>query len=86
MRIGKIILTAAAMTIVLVIVLVLEAQPSMAQLYPFCRSSESGQGDCRYDSLEQCQAGIAGTSGYCRQNYFLPPGPVTPSRRSRRAP
>lgn len=49
------------------------AEPAAAQPYPFCRKTEAGAGDCRYDSLEQCQAAVSGTSGYCQPNYFLPP-------------
>lgn len=62
------------------------AGPSAAQQYPFCRSSESGQGDCRYDTLQQCQAATSGGVGYCQPNYFLPPaGASQPRRRAGRS-
>ena len=64
----------------------LSAGPSMAQQYPFCRKAEAGPGDCRYSTLEQCQAAVSGTSGYCQPNYWLPQAPqVSPHRRARRS-
>ena len=58
--------------------------PMAAQQYPFCRKTEAGAGDCRYDTLEQCQAAISGTAGFCQPNYFLPPaGQNAPRRRGR---
>jgi len=51
----------------------LSAAPSLARDYPFCRKGEAGPGDCRYETLEQCQAAVSGTAGYCQPNYWLPP-------------
>lgn len=61
--------------------------PTYSKDYPFCRSSEGGSGDCRFDTLAQCQAAVSGTNGYCQQNYFLTPNAVTPrpARRASRA-
>lgn len=53
--------------------------------YPFCRKTEGGPGDCRYDTLEQCQAALSGTPGFCQPNYWLPQTPQpAPRRRARR--
>lgn len=77
----RILLIAAAAT-----VSVLGTGPSAAYDYPFCRKAEAGPGDCRYDTLEQCQAAVSGTSGYCQPNYWLPQAPqVSPHRRAHRS-
>ncbi|MES2750082.1 MAG: DUF3551 domain-containing protein [Pseudomonadota bacterium] len=55
--------------------------PAVAQDYPFCRKAEAGPGDCRYDTMEQCQAAVSGISGYCQPNFNLAPADQTPSRR-----
>ena len=68
MSLGKVLL--AAMTCA--VFSVMGAGGAAAAEYPFCRSGEGGYGDCRYDSLAQCQAAIAGTAGYCQPNYRLP--------------
>lgn len=62
---------------------VLGATPSLARDYPFCRKGEAGPGDCRYDTLEQCQAAVSGIAGYCQPNYWLPPASRETRRRSR---
>ena len=65
---------------------VLAAAPSAARDYPFCRKGEAGPGDCRYETLEQCQAAVSGTATYCQPNYWLPPvGRDAAPPRSRRS-
>jgi hypothetical protein len=82
MTMRKLLLIAVAAAIVPV----LGAGPSAAQQYPFCRKGEAGPGDCRYSTLEQCEAAVSGTSGYCQPNYWLPQAPqVSPHRRARRS-
>ncbi len=39
--------------------------------YPFCRKGDAGPGDCRYDTLEQCQTAVSETGSYCQPNYWL---------------
>lgn len=64
---------------------VVSASPSTARDYPFCRKGEAGPGDCRYDTLAQCQAAVSGTASYCQQNFWLQPsGRDGPSRRAPR--
>jgi len=53
--------------------------------YPFCLKAEAGPGDCRYDTLAQCQAAVSGIKGYCQANYAIAPTtfarmPYYPSR------
>lgn len=63
---------------------VLLATSSFARDYPFCRKGEAGPGDCRYETLEQCQAAVSGTAAYCQPNYWLPPASrEMPPRRAR---
>lgn len=63
----------------------LGATSSTARDYPFCRKGEAGPGDCKYDTLEQCQEAVSGTAGYCQPNYWLPQaGQGQPELRSRR--
>lgn len=82
MNIPKIFLTIA----VLAAGSVLGAKPSAAYDYPFCRKAEGGPGDCRYETLEQCQAAVSGTPGFCQPNYWLPQTPqAAPHRRARRS-
>lgn len=59
----------------------LGVRESAAKQYPFCRKAEAGPGDYRYDTLEQCQAAVSGTAGYCQPNYFLPPAGQDDRRR-----
>ncbi len=81
MNMPKILLTIA----VPVTVSVLGAGPSAAYNYPFCRSGE-GPGDCRYETLEQCQAALSGTPGFCQPNSWLPQTPqASPRGRARRS-
>lgn len=55
---------------------------AQARDYPFCRRGEGGPGDCKYDTYEQCQAAVSGTSGYCQPNTWLSqPDPALSSRR-----
>jgi hypothetical protein len=64
---------------------VFSAAPSTARDYPFCRKGEAGPGDCRYDTLAQCQAAVSGTASYCQQNFWLQPSSRgVPPRRSPR--
>jgi Protein of unknown function (DUF3551) len=74
----------------LVVVTAVFAPPSMAcaQDYPFCiRGCEYGAGDCRFTTLQQCQASASGQNAYCAPNpYFnakagLPPSPSRASRK-----
>lgn len=51
---------------------VLGLSPAAARDYPFCRKGEAGPGDCRYDTLEQCQAAVSGTAAFCQPNFWLP--------------
>jgi hypothetical protein len=53
-----------------------------AQDYPFCiRGCEYGAGDCRFATLQQCQASASGQNAYCAPNPYFnakagsPPGP-----------
>lgn len=62
----------------------LGAAPSVARDYPFCRKGEAGPGDCRYDTIEQCQAAVSGTSSYCQPNYWLPAARDESTPRARR--
>ncbi|CAN5256530.1 hypothetical protein BH10PSE10_BH10PSE10_14410 [soil metagenome] len=60
--------------------------PSAAYDYPFCRKAEGGPGDCRYTTMEQCQAAVSGTPGFCQPNYWLPQtAQAAPHRRARRS-
>jgi hypothetical protein len=77
---AKVILTVTG----IVAVSVLGATPSAGRDYPFCRNGEAGPGYCRYDTLEQCQAAVSGTAGYCQPNYWLPAGRDRSTPRSRR--
>jgi len=63
----------------------LSAAPSLARDYPFCRKGEAGPGDCRYETLEQCQAAVSGTAGASRTTGGRLPD-VTPRLRARAAP
>jgi len=65
---AKVILSVAAVAAMSM----LGAAPSFARDYPFCRKGEAGPGDCRYDTLEQCQAAVSGTAAYCQPNFWLP--------------
>jgi len=77
----KLILGAAAITLFSA----LGTGPSLAKDYPFCRKTEAGPGDCRYDTYEQCLAAVSGTASYCQENFWLPKTePGVRQRRSRR--
>ena len=67
MNMPKILLTVAAFAAVSL----LGAEPAAAYDYPFCMKGEGGSGDCRYETMEQCQAALAGTPGFCQPNYWL---------------
>lgn len=83
MNTQRLILSAAAVATFLA----LGAGPSLSKDYPFCRKTEAGPGDCRYDTYEQCLAAVSGTSSYCQQNFWLPKAdPGVRQRRSRREP
>ncbi|CAN5194898.1 hypothetical protein BH10PSE11_BH10PSE11_08500 [soil metagenome] len=65
----------------------LGAETALAKDYPFCRKTEAGPGDCRYDTYDQCLAAVSGTTGYCQENFWLPKtDPAARQRRSRREP
>lgn len=46
--------------------------PARAEIdYPWCSITSTGQSglpSCRYTTLEQCQAFLAGQSGFCQRN------------------
>jgi hypothetical protein len=55
-----------------------------AQNYPWCSNFADGAGtNCGFPTLEQCQATIAGSGGYCDQNtlYKTPVAPAATQRR-----
>jgi hypothetical protein len=36
--------------------------------YAYCLQTSPGPGDCKYTSLQQCQAALSGTVGTCVKN------------------
>ena len=40
-----------------------------ATSYPYCLKTSIGPGDCKYTTLQQCQATLAGIGGDCVRNY-----------------
>ncbi|MFZ5682296.1 MAG: DUF3551 domain-containing protein [Bradyrhizobiaceae bacterium] len=63
------------------------AAPATAKDYPFCRNTGGGPGDCRYDTLEQCQTAVSETGSYCQPNYWLSQtGQSSQQPRPRRTP
>jgi hypothetical protein len=51
----------------------LQPVAALARDYPFClKGGESGSfnGDCSYDTYQQCQATASGRNAYCDSNPF----------------
>lgn len=65
------------------------ASPAAARDYPFCIKGsdyDSSVGDCRFDTIQACNASASGLLAYCDANpYFRgPQPPVGRPRGSRR--
>ena len=62
--------------------------PAAARDYPFCikgNDYDSSVGDCRFDTIQACNASASGLLAYCDVNpYFRGPQPIVRSRLSRR--
>lgn len=50
----------------------LDIAPAAARDYPFCLVGRdfAGFGDCKFDTLAQCQASASGRQGTCAANPF----------------
>lgn len=52
----------------------IQSAPAAARDYPFClqgRDFQTGYGDCRYSTYQQCQASASGTYSSCYANPYF---------------
>jgi uncharacterized protein DUF3551 len=67
-------MTAAPATGLFALALVAMATPAAASSGEYCRvdSGSGGMLQCGFSTMEQCQGMVAGPSGYCERDPFLP--------------